>query len=151
MAIGDALDAIRLGRAHTMFAGGGEAPVTEMAIAGFDAMRALSRRNDEPDRARRGRSTAARDGLVIGEAAAVLVLEELERAQARGARIYAELLGYGVSSDASHITEPDPTGHEPGARDDDGVRRRGHRPDARSATSTRTPRRPRSATRPRRA
>ena len=112
MAIGDALDAIRLGRAHTMFAGGGEAPVTAMAIAGFDAMRALSRRNDNPQGASRP-FDAERDGLVIGEAAAVLVLEELERAQARGARIYAELLGYGVSSDASHITEPDPTGASP--------------------------------------
>ena len=112
MAIGDALDAIRLGRAHTMFAGGGEAPVTRMAIAGFDAMRALSRRNENPQGASRP-FDSGRDGLVIGEAAAVLVLEELERAQARGARIYAELLGYGVSSDASHITEPDPTGSSP--------------------------------------
>ena len=112
MAIGDALDAIRLGRAHTMFAGGGEAPVTAMAIAGFDAMRALSRRSDNPQGASRP-FDADRDGLVIGEAAAVLVLEELERAEARGARIYAELLGYGVSSDASHITEPDPTGASP--------------------------------------
>jgi len=112
MAIGDALDAIRLGRAHTMFAGGGEAPVTEMAIAGFDAMRALSRNNDNPKGASRP-FDSGRDGLVIGEAAAVLVLEELERARARGARIYAELLGYGVSSDASHITEPDPTGSSP--------------------------------------
>ena len=112
MAIGDALDAIRLGRAHTMFAGGAEAPVTEMAIAGFDAMRALSRHNEDPAGASRP-FDAERDGLVIGEAAAVLVLEDLERAQDRGARIYAELLGYGVSSDASHITEPDPTGASP--------------------------------------
>jgi 3-oxoacyl-[acyl-carrier-protein] synthase II len=112
MAIGDALDAIRLGRAHTMFAGGGEAPVTEMAIAGFDAMRALSRRNDDPKGASRP-FDKGRDGLVIGEAAAVLVLEDLERAEARGAKIYAEILGYGVSSDASHITEPDPTGSSP--------------------------------------
>jgi 3-oxoacyl-[acyl-carrier-protein] synthase II len=112
MAIGDALDAIRLGRAHTMFAGGGEAPVTAMALAGFDAMRALSRNNDNPQGASRP-FDAERDGLVIGEAAAVLVLEDLERAEARGARIYAELLGYGVSSDASHITEPDPTGASP--------------------------------------
>jgi 3-oxoacyl-[acyl-carrier-protein] synthase II len=112
MAIGDALDAIRLGRAHTMFAGGGEAPVTEMAIAGFDAMRALSRRNGDPKGASRP-FDKGRDGLVIGEAAAVLVLEEFGRAQARGARIYAELLGYGASSDAAHITEPDPTGASP--------------------------------------
>jgi 3-oxoacyl-[acyl-carrier-protein] synthase II len=112
MAIGDALDAIRLGRAHTMFAGGGEAPVTRLAIAGFDAMRALSRRNGDPRTASRP-FDKGRDGLVIGEAAAVLVLEELGRAQARGAKIYAELLGYGVSSDAAHITEPDPTGASP--------------------------------------
>jgi 3-oxoacyl-[acyl-carrier-protein] synthase II len=125
MAIGDALDAIRLGRAHTMFAGGGEAPVTRMAIAGFDAMRALSRRNDDPARASRP-FDKDRNGLVIGEAAAVLVLEELEHAQARGARIHAELLGYGASSDAAHVTEPDPTGMSPAramrmAMDDAGV------------------------------
>src|SRR3954449_10917657 len=112
MAIGDALDAIRLGRAHTMFAGGGEAPVTRMAMAGFDSMRALSRRNEDPTGASRP-FDKERDGLVIGEAAAVLVLEELGRAEARGARIYAELLGYGASADASHITEPDPTGQSP--------------------------------------
>jgi 3-oxoacyl-[acyl-carrier-protein] synthase II len=112
MAIGDALDAIRLGRAHTMFAGGGEAPITPMGIAGFDAMRALSRRNDDPQSASRP-FDAGRDGLVMGEAAAVLVLEELEHARARGAKVYAELLGYGMSSDASHITEPDPSGASP--------------------------------------
>ena len=88
MAIGDAIDAIRLGRADMMFAGGTEAPVTEVGIAGFDAMRALSRRNDDPQRASRP-FDKERDGLVMGEAAAVLVLEELEHAQARGAKIYA--------------------------------------------------------------
>jgi 3-oxoacyl-[acyl-carrier-protein] synthase II len=112
MAIGDGLDAIRLGRADVMLCGGTEAPVTEVGIAGFTAMRALSRRNEEPEKASRP-FDAGRDGFVMGEAGCVLVLEELEHARARGAKIYAELLGYGVSSDARHITEPDPTGVNP--------------------------------------
>ena len=112
MSIGDGADAIRLGRADVMLCGGTEAPVTEVGIAGFSAMRALSRRNDDPEKASR-HFDLGRDGFVMGEAGAVVVLEELERAKARGAKIYAELLGYGVSSDARHITEPDPTGKNP--------------------------------------
>jgi 3-oxoacyl-[acyl-carrier-protein] synthase II len=112
MAIGDGLDAIRLGRADVMLCGGTEAPITEVGIAGFSAMRALSRRNEAPEKASRPFDTG-RDGFVMGEAGAVVVLEELERARARGAKIYAELLGYGVSSDAQHITEPDPSGENP--------------------------------------
>src|SRR5881398_558869 len=112
MAIGDGLDAIQLGRADVMFCGGTEAPITPVGIAGFDSMRALSRRNDDPQAASRP-FDRERDGLVMGEAAAVLVLEELERAQSRGAKIYGELIGYGVSSDAAHMTEPDPTGENP--------------------------------------
>jgi 3-oxoacyl-[acyl-carrier-protein] synthase II len=112
MAIGDGVDAIRLGRADVMLAGGTEAPISRVGIAGFDAMRALSRRNDDPQRASRP-FDRERDGLVMGEAASILVLEELEHARARGAKIYGELAGYGVSSDAAHMTEPDPTGENP--------------------------------------
>jgi 3-oxoacyl-[acyl-carrier-protein] synthase II len=112
MALGDGLDAIRLGRADVMICGGTEAPVSRVGIAGFGAMRAISRRNDDPQAASRP-FDAERDGFVMGEAAAMVVLEDLEHARARGAKIYAELLGYGVSSDATHVSDPDPTGESP--------------------------------------
>jgi 3-oxoacyl-[acyl-carrier-protein] synthase II len=112
MAIGDGLDAIRLGRADVMLCGGTEAGITRVGIAGFSAMRALSRRNEAPEKASRP-FDAGRDGFVMGEAGAVVVLEELEHARARGAEIYAEVIGYGLSSDAKHVTEPDPTGTNP--------------------------------------
>ena len=112
MAIGEGLDAIRLGRAEVMLCGGSDAAITRDGIAGFAALRALSRRNADPASASRP-FDRDRDGFVMGEAGAILVLEELEHAKGRGAKIYAELLGYGVSSDAEHITEPDPTGEHP--------------------------------------
>jgi len=108
-AIGYAARIIRHGDAEAMFAGGSEAPVSPVAVAGFAAARALSLRNDDPERASRP-FDAGRDGFVIGEGAGCLVLESLEHAQARGARIYAELAGAGMSSDAFHMTLPDESG-----------------------------------------
>jgi 3-oxoacyl-[acyl-carrier-protein] synthase II len=109
MAIGDGFDAIRLNRADVMICGGAEAPVTPAAVAAFAAMRALSKRNDDPASASRP-FDGERDGFVIAEAGAVLVLEELEHARARDAQIYGEVCGYGVSSDASHVSDPHPVG-----------------------------------------
>ena len=112
MAIGDGLDAIRLGRADVMFCGGTEAPVTPTAVAAFAAMRALSARNDDPAAASRP-FDRDRDGFVMAEGAGMLVLEELEHARRRGAAIYAEVAGYGLSSDAHHVSDPDPHGVNP--------------------------------------
>src|SRR4051794_24318005 len=109
MSVGVALDTIRAGRADVILAGGAEAAVTEMALAGFAATRAISRRNDDPGHASRP-FDATRDGFVVGEGAAVLVLETEEHAKARGARILCELAGYGATADAHHMTEPEPSG-----------------------------------------
>jgi 3-oxoacyl-[acyl-carrier-protein] synthase II len=104
-AIGDAFKVIQRDDADVMIAGGTEAVVTPLAIAGFSAMRALSTRNDEPQRASRPWDQD-RDGFVMGEGAGIVILEERDRALARGARVYCELTGYGMSSDAYHITAP---------------------------------------------
>jgi 3-oxoacyl-[acyl-carrier-protein] synthase II len=103
--IGDAYKIIVRGDADVMIAGGSEAAVTPMSVGGFSAMRALSTRNDAPEKASRPWDSA-RDGFVIGEGAGILVLEELELARRRGARILAEIVGYGMSGDAYHITQP---------------------------------------------
>jgi 3-oxoacyl-[acyl-carrier-protein] synthase II len=111
-AIGDAYEMIRREAADVMIAGGSEAAITPMSVGGFGALRALSTRNDEPARASRPFDTD-RDGFVIGEGAGVVILEELELARQRGARIYAEIVGYGMSSDAYHITAPSEDGDGP--------------------------------------
>ena len=104
-AIGDALEIIRRGGAEAMIAGGSEAAITPLGVGGFAAMRALSTRNDDPQRASRP-FDLEREGFVIGEGSGVVILEELERAQSRGAKIYCELVGYGMSADAHHMTAP---------------------------------------------
>jgi 3-oxoacyl-[acyl-carrier-protein] synthase II len=111
-AIGDAFEIIRRSEADVMIAGGSEAAITPMGVGGFSAARALSQRNAEPQRASRP-FDRDRDGFVLGEGAGVLILEELEFARRRGARIYAELVGYGMTADAFHITAPSEDGDGP--------------------------------------
>jgi 3-oxoacyl-[acyl-carrier-protein] synthase II len=111
-AIGDAYEIILRSAADVMIAGGSEAAITPMGVGGFAAMRALSTRNDEPQRASRP-FDKDRDGFIVGEGSGVLVLEEYEYAKRRGARIYAELVGYGMSADAYHITAPSEDGDGP--------------------------------------
>jgi 3-oxoacyl-[acyl-carrier-protein] synthase II len=124
-AIGQGMDLIRAGRADAVVCGGSEAPITHVGVAGFAAMKALSTRNDDPRRASRP-FDGRRDGFVIGEAAAVLVLEEMDAARRRGAPVLAELAGFGATTDAYHITQPHPEGDGAvramrGACDDAGV------------------------------
>jgi 3-oxoacyl-[acyl-carrier-protein] synthase II len=107
--LGEAVEWIRRGRATVMVAGGAEATITPVGIGGFEAMMALSRRNDDPERASRP-FDKGRDGFVCGEGAGILILESLSRAKKRGARIYAEITGYGATSDANHLTQPAPEG-----------------------------------------
>ncbi len=108
-AIGDAFEVIRRGDADAMIAGGSEAAITPMGVGGFAALRALSTRNDDPAKASRP-FDKDRDGFIIGEGSGIVVLEELEQATQRGAKIYAELVGYGMSADAFHITAPSEDG-----------------------------------------
>lgn len=108
-AIGEAWRTLKMGDAQVMFAGGSEATIVELGIGGFCAMKAMSTRNEEPKRASRP-FDRERDGFVMGEGAGVVVLEQLEHAKARGARIYCELVGYGNTADANHLTAPAPEG-----------------------------------------
>ncbi len=108
-ALADAFNLIRLGKANAIVTGGAEAAIWASGVGGFNAMKALSTRNDEPEKASRPFS-ASRDGFVMGEGAGILILEELEHAKARGAKIYAEMVGAGMSADAYHITATHPEG-----------------------------------------
>lgn len=107
--IGDSMKMIQYGDADVMICGGAEATILKTGLGGFCAMRAMSTRNDEPERASRP-FDAERDGFVMGEGAGILILESLEHAQKRGAKIYGEVIGYGLSADAHHMTDPDPNG-----------------------------------------
>jgi 3-oxoacyl-[acyl-carrier-protein] synthase II len=128
IAIGDAWRAIRLGDADVVLAGGVETPLAPLCYGAFAIIRAMSTRNDDPAHASRP-FDAARDGFVMGEGSSILVMEELEHARARGARIYAEVLGYGTSNDAHHMTAPRPDGAQAARAMRDALRTGGLRPE----------------------
>lgn len=109
--IGDSYKLIQRGDADVMICGGAEATIRPMGMAGFCSMRAMSTRNDEPEKASRP-FDSERDGFIMGEGSGIMILESLEHAQKRGAKIYGEVIGYGLSADAHHMTEPDPNGPE---------------------------------------
>lgn len=122
-AIGDAYKIIQRGDAEIMIAGGTEAVITPLGIGGFNAMKALSTRNSEPEKASRP-FDADRDGFVMGEGAGILIIERLESAIDRGAKVYAEIVGYGMTADAYHITSPSPGGEGGGEMHAHGAERR---------------------------
>ena len=126
--IGEACNCIVRGDADIALAGGTEAAITTISMAGFESLKALSRRNDDPAHASRP-FDAGRDGFVMGEGAGLLVVEELEHAKKRGAHIYAELKGYGMSCDAYHITAPDPTGEGAARAMEMAIRKAGWKPE----------------------
>ena len=127
-AIGDAFKVIQRGEADIMVTGGTEAAITPMGVGGFAQMKALSRRNDAPEKASRP-FDRDRDGFVMGEGAGILILEEYEHAKRRGAQVYAELLGYGMSGDGCHITAPDPEGRGAAQSMKDALRDAGLKPE----------------------
>jgi 3-oxoacyl-[acyl-carrier-protein] synthase II len=127
-ALGTAVDVLRRGDARAMLAGGADALITPYFVAGFDAMGVLSHRNDDPAGAARP-FDGERDGFLVGEAAAVLVLEPLDEARARGAEVICEVAGYGASNDAHHLTDPDPTARPQAAAVAAAIRDAGIAPD----------------------
>ena len=144
-AIGEAWRIIKFGDADIFLAGGAEAAIIPIGLAGFGAMKALSTRNDEPQRASRP-FDRDRDGFVMGEGAGVVVVEELEHAKARGAKIYCELAGYGLSGDAYHMTAPPPDGEGAARAMKMALDHANSQSEPTSTTSTPTPPRPASAT-----
>ena len=126
--IGESYNCIVRGDADITLSGGTEAAITNIAMAGFESLKALSRRNDDPEHASRP-FDAGRDGFVMGEGAGILIVEELEHAKRRGAHIYAEIKGYGMSCDAHHITAPDPSGEGAARAMEMAVRKAGWQPE----------------------